>query len=114
MRLLGEMASSTPCASTRRPKWWEKTIGAVRDEELVEGRSFRGKSKKNIVNFALVANLQSIYEPQTYFEVQEKLEWENAMEAEFHSLQKNNTWVLSNLPSRKKAIGCKWDYKVKY
>ena len=27
---------------------------------------------------------------------------------------KNNTWVLSDLPPRKKPIGCKWVYKIKY
>lgn len=36
------------------------------------------------------------------------------MEAEHHSLLKNNTWVLSNLSLGKKPIGCKWVYKVKY
>jgi hypothetical protein len=29
------------------------------------------------------------------------------------ALEANNTWVLTNLPVEKKAIGCKWDYKIK-
>lgn len=47
----------------RRPKWLEKLIGDVRDDELVEDRSSRAKSKKkNPINFALMANIQSVYE----------------------------------------------------
>ncbi len=30
------------------------------------------------------------------------------------SLQKNHTWILSDLPPGKKPISCKWIYKVKY
>lgn len=28
------------------------------------------------------------------------------MEVEIQALQANNTWQLTNLPSRKKAVGC--------
>eukprot|EP00253_Pinus_taeda_P009525 PITA_09525 len=61
-----------------------------------------------------MANLHSIFEPQTYSEAKGTSEWEQAMEAEFQSLQKNHTWTLSDLPTRKRPISCKWVYKVKY
>lgn len=32
--------------STLRPKWWAKTIGDLRDTELIEGRTSRNKSKQ--------------------------------------------------------------------
>eukprot|EP00253_Pinus_taeda_P004550 PITA_04550 len=102
-------------SSTLRPKWWAKTIGDLRDNELLEGRTSRHKSKQqSTVNFALMANLHSIFEPQTYSEAKGTPEWEQAMEAEFQSLQKNHTKTLSNLPAGKKPLSCKWVYKVKY
>eukprot|EP00253_Pinus_taeda_P002074 PITA_02074 len=102
-------------SSTLRPKWWAKTIGDLRDDELLEGRTSRHKSKqKSTVNFALMANLHSIFEPQTYSEAKGTSEWEQAMGAEFQSLQRNHTWTLSNLHEGKKPISCKWVYKVKY
>eukprot|EP00253_Pinus_taeda_P016023 PITA_16023 len=102
-------------SSTLRPKWWVKTIDDLRDDELLEGRTSRHKRKQqSTVNFALMANLHSIFEPQTYSEAKSTSEWEQAMEAEFQSLQKNHTWTLSDLPEGKKPISCKWVYKVKY
>lgn len=31
----------------------------------------------------------------------------------FSALQRNNTWSLVDLPSGRKAIGCKWVFKMK-
>lgn len=36
------------------------------------------------------------------------------MQNEIQALEDNNTWVLTQLPVGKKAIGCKWVYKIKY
>ena len=102
-------------SSTLRPKWWAKTISDLRPDELIEGRTSRNKSiQHNTVNIALMANIHSIPEPQTYAEAKGIPEWEHAMDAELQSLQKNHTWVLSDLPLGKKPISCKWVYKVKY
>lgn len=35
------------------------------------------------------------------------------MQKEFTALQDNHTWDMVALPKHKKAIGCKWVYKVK-
>jgi hypothetical protein len=36
------------------------------------------------------------------------------MAAEIHDLKKNHTWTVTDLPSRKHPIGCKWVYKIKH
>lgn len=35
------------------------------------------------------------------------------MDEEMDSLKKNKIWFLSDLPEGKKAIGCRWIYKLK-
>lgn len=39
--------------------------------------------------------------------------WKRAMVEEIQSLQKNDTWILVPLPQNRRAIGCKWIFKVK-
>lgn len=36
------------------------------------------------------------------------------MQQEVDALESNNTWDIANLPSGKKALGCKWVYKIKF
>lgn len=35
------------------------------------------------------------------------------MQVEVDASEKNDTWTLVDLPHDKKAIGCKWVYKIK-
>lgn len=41
-------------------------------------------------------------------------EWRKAMEDEFNSIQANETWTLVDLPPGRKAVGCKWVFKLKH
>ncbi|KAG8478707.1 hypothetical protein CXB51_028586 [Gossypium anomalum] len=41
------------------------------------------------------------------------LEWKKATQDEFDALIRNSTWTLVPLPPDKKAIGCKWLFKIK-
>ena len=43
----------------------------------------------------------------------EKAKWNESMGKEIKSLKDNKVWKLTTLPPEKKAIGCKWVYKVK-
>jgi len=36
------------------------------------------------------------------------------MQTEIQALEKNDTWSLQRLPPGKKALGCKWVYRIKY
>ena len=52
--------------------------------------------------------------PQTYEEVAGDPRWQAAMNEEFNSLQKRNTWELVDLPPGRKLVQCKWVYKIKF
>ena len=51
----------------------------------------------------------------TYNEVTKskyKKEWMHAMQSEIKSLQDHETWKLVEMPPGKKAVGCKWVFKI--
>jgi hypothetical protein len=41
------------------------------------------------------------------------VQWEEAAQEEFKSIQSAGTWTLAPLPPGRKAIGCKWVFKLK-
>ena len=58
--------------------------------------------------------ITNIVEPKSYYEAVKDPKWLEAMDAEIATLESNNTWTLTPLPLHKKAMGCKWVYRVKY
>ena len=40
--------------------------------------------------------------------------WKEVVNDEMNSILSNNTWVLVDLPSGSKPIGCKWVFSRKY
>lgn len=57
-----------------------------------------------------------IVEPSSYKEAissEQKAFWLEAMRDEMDSMRNNETWELCDLPDDRKAIGCKWVYKIK-
>jgi hypothetical protein len=58
-------------------------------------------------------NLSTISEPSSYEEALCNENWTNAIKTELSALMKINTWSLVHLPAHKRAIGCKWVFKLK-
>ncbi|KAD2804715.1 hypothetical protein E3N88_38092 [Mikania micrantha] len=52
-------------------------------------------------------------EPTNYSEAKSSKEWQEAMKAEIASIEKNQTWTLTDLPEGCKAVGLKWVFKTK-
>nr|GFA77680.1 zinc finger, CCHC-type [Tanacetum cinerariifolium] len=51
-------------------------------------------------------------EPRNYNEASTDKKWIEAMEIELDSINKNNTWTRTTLPTNQKAIGLKWVFKT--
>ncbi|KAF3680275.1 putative disease resistance RPP13-like protein 1-like [Capsicum annuum] len=55
-------------------------------------------------------------EPESVAEalqVEDPIKWEQAMDDEMSSLEKNNTWMLTELPAGKRALLNKWVFRIK-
>jgi hypothetical protein len=55
-------------------------------------------------DYALMSSISNVIEPMNFDEANEHDEWKNAMEEEYESIMKNNTWELTKLPKHKKPV----------
>jgi len=65
-------------------------------------------------DYALMSNIMNVEEPIDYEQAKQHEPWINAMNDEYASLMKNQTWELVELPENKVPIGSKWLYKTKF
>ncbi|CAA7037673.1 unnamed protein product [Microthlaspi erraticum] len=63
---------------------------------------------------AFLAAITAGAEPTLFGDVVVYEVWRGAMKVEIEALDENHTWDLVKLPAGKRAIGCKWVYKIKY
>lgn len=89
------------------------------------------KTNKSPVKSAVTSTLRSIFggesdtaevliaygdEPTTYedaLSMPDSKQWVGAMDEEYKSLLSNKTWTVTALPPGRKAIKCKWVFKIK-
>lgn len=92
------------------------------DAPVNDGHNIRRSTRSNFgvppLRYTGAINVikQESVAPKTYNQTihsGHKNEWIQAMKNEIKSLQENETWELVELPKDRRAIGCKWVYKIK-
>lgn len=73
----------------------------------------------NCDNFSLrhrnfIAAVDASIEPRSFKDAMQHEGWREAMQKEISALEDNGTWVMQELPAGKKALGCRWVYKIKH
>ena len=86
---------------TRQPPAWVKDY--VTNLEHMEDSELH-----NLAVYSTEVDLAT-YEDAVKLDV-----WRKAMDQEIESIEKNDTWYLTDLPSEAKKIGVKWIFKTKY
>uniref|UniRef100_A0AAV1TII3 Reverse transcriptase Ty1/copia-type domain-containing protein n=1 Tax=Peronospora matthiolae TaxID=2874970 RepID=A0AAV1TII3_9STRA len=84
-------------------------------------RTYRGPSLEHVsaaaMDFEAAYIVDSVGETPTTFksamESSDSGKWKEACDSEFDSLQRNDTWEIVPLPKGRKAIGCRWVFRVK-
>lgn len=75
-----------------------------------------GTRSANSLYAMMAAASEDTDEPKTFrqaLESSEQQQWKQAMLVELNLLKENDTWEICDLPNGRKAIDCKWVYKVK-
>ena len=67
-----------------------------------------------VYHYAFMMKVATDREPESFAEAAKNPRWVEAMNEEMQALSKNETWDLVPHSSHKKAIGCRWIYKVNY
>ncbi|KAK9038646.1 hypothetical protein V6N11_023503 [Hibiscus sabdariffa] len=101
------------------------SVGVDHDQDKQLGLN-GGSSSVHVQNCHLMVtrSTKGIFKPKIFFacsteepgSVHQALDdplWKEAVLAEYDALQRNNTWKLVLLPEGRKAVSCKWLFKIK-
>lgn len=95
----------------------------IQEDATVEEAPVRRSTRNNAgqlperLNDFVVYISKDCFEPKSYTQAvncPDADKWKQAMDEELQSINENKTWNLTELPHNKKAIGCKWVYKLKF
>ncbi|GKF47802.1 ribonuclease H-like domain-containing protein [Tanacetum coccineum] len=71
-------------------------------------------SNLNFDNFSFASSLKKSIKPTCYKDAILDSNWTDAMNAEIEALNRNHTWIITDLRANRKPIGCQWIFKIKY
>nr|CAN70109.1 hypothetical protein VITISV_001696 [Vitis vinifera] len=77
-------------------------------------RNYVSNHRLSESNKSFVNQLSTVVIPNSMQKALADPRWKATMNEEMKSLQKNETWELVECPPRKKPVGCRWIYIVKY
>jgi len=107
-----QTANATP-NPTPQKRVYEKKVHPT--DNIRRSERLKDNSKQALRAYAAQTATLST-DPATYVEALESKErqhWEIAINAELEALKRNETWEETFLPTNRKAIGCKWVFKLK-
>ncbi|KAL4376396.1 hypothetical protein GQ457_02G039420 [Hibiscus cannabinus] len=84
---------------------WFDVAGTTDADEVIKTKSLASVYERCNLVFA---------EPTSFNDAAKVPEWIDAMKSEISAIEKNGTWLLTNLPSGKHAIGVNWVYRTKF
>lgn len=108
--VIGNVDASESSKETRKkraPVWLSDYDIRTEDDDVIAQFAL---FVDGLVQFAFFAESKD----PVYFEEAVRSEnWRQAMDSEISSIEKNGTWLLTDLPKGAKSIGVKWVYKTK-
>lgn len=100
--------NSRETRNRKKPVWMRDYVTRTEDED--ENLAQFALFVDGLVQFAFFAESS---DPACFEEAVHSENWRQAMDSEISSIEKNGTWLLTDLPKGAKSIGVKWVYKTK-
>ena len=112
-------AQRSPPSNVSPKQFLKKTQSPSASTQLSSrfGRLYKPNPKYANLHHIIESKNSSIIESLTLSEAlnsPQRNMWQDAISSEDNSLMQNGTWELVPLPPNRKAINCKWIFKLKY